>query len=346
MPVPNELTPEEEQEFTRMGVEPAGQGSEPVIENDGDRQQQGQQDDQGQQHGDRGAPARDERGRFVSREEREALQGQQQGQQQGDQGQQDDQQQGQQGEPKMVPLEALHAERARVREMAQRMQTLTARTNMLLTQRGDQGQQQDQQMPSLADDPAGYIQALEARLERFEQGWQQDQQTRQLDSSLENDESIFALQKPDYHKASDYYVNSRARELLQFYPPEQAQEMLLKEAREIAKQSWARGLSAAETIYNLSLARGYNPNTPNREGNQGQQGQQGQGQQRGGPSAQDIVNGVRNGQQASRSLSGGAGGGRTAELNADALLNMSDEEFEAHLALGTKGANARFAAIG
>jgi hypothetical protein len=33
-------------------------------------------------------------------------------------------------------------------------------------------------------------------------------------------------------------------------------------------------------------------------------------------------------------------------LNAEALLNMSDEEFEASLRLGEKGANTRFAAIG
>jgi hypothetical protein len=58
------------------------------------------------------------------------------------------------------------------------------------------------------------------------------------------------------------------------------------------------------------------------------------------------VRSIRDGQQQSRSMSGGRGGGGVQALNAAALLEMSDEEFEEHLALGKKGANQRFAAIG
>jgi len=353
MPVPNDLTQEEEQMFAQHGVQSAGPGSEPVIENAGDVQQQ--QNDHGQQdqgeHGDRQPvdPTRRPNGQFASREEREAAQ-QGQGQQsqqndQGQQGQQDDQ--GQQREPQMVPLAALHESRQRTAQVAQQLSVATARLNQIIAAQQNRGgpRQQEQQMPDLNEDPAGYIQALEQRLERFESGWRQDQETRQLDSGIENDEAVFAMQRPDYHQASDYYVKSRAQELLQFYPPEEAQRLLLHEAREIAKQSWQRGLSAAETIYNLATARGYNPGMPNRE-EVPNQGQQTNGQSNGRPSAQDLVNGVKNAQQASRSIGGGGGGGRGAELNADALLNMSDEEFEQYLHLGEKGANSRFAAIG
>lgn len=361
MPVPNDLTQEEEQMFAQHGVQSAGQGREPLAD-DGQQQppaQQGEQIDEGQQqegqqaqHGDRSVeqqgqqqdPYRRADGTFMNKEERAAVDAQlaQQGQQQGQEGE------GQQQEPKFVPLEALHAERAKARELAQKMHLLQTRTNMLLTQRTSGQEQQQPQMPDINEDPAGYIVALEQRLARFEQLSNQDRETRELDANLSNDEAMFTALHPDYNAASDHYVKSRAAELLSFYPPEQVQDMLLKEAREIARQSWARGMSPAETIYNLSMARGYNPNMPNREAAPGGQNQGGgkQQQQQKGPSAQDIVNGVRNGQQASRSLSGGNGGAaRTAELNADAILNMSDEEFEAALQLGEKGANARFAAI-
>ena len=50
MPVPNDLTPEEEAEFGQHGVASAGPGKEPIVENDSDVQQQGQQQ---QAQGDR-----------------------------------------------------------------------------------------------------------------------------------------------------------------------------------------------------------------------------------------------------------------------------------------------------
>jgi hypothetical protein len=53
------------------------------------------------------------------------------------------------------------------------------------------------------------------------------------------------------------------------------------------------------------------------------------------------VQAVQQGQQASRSLSG-ATGGSTAEMSAEALLQMSDDEFETFLGIGTKKANERF----
>jgi hypothetical protein len=359
MPAPNELTPEEEAMFAEHGVAPAGQGREPLAdEQQGQQQEPPAQQEPPQQ--EQQEPSGDNRyrradGTFMSRAEiqeaqtREATEAARQGQQQRQQGEQGGQQgqQGQQKEPKFVPIEALHEARERTRTMAQQLQLATTRMNQILTSRG-QGEQQAPQMPDINEDPAGYIVALEQRLARFERGREQETEIRQLDTRLENDEAVFQQQRPDYQQASDHYVMSRARELLQFYPENEAQQILLNEAREIAKQSWTRGMSAAETIYNLAVARGYNPNAPQRQPTgqqqQQQQGQQGQGQ--GKPSAQAVVDSVNRGQQASRSLSGGNGAGRAAELNAEAILNMSDEEFEQTLGLGTKGANSRFAAIG
>jgi hypothetical protein len=203
------------------------------------------------------------------------------------------------------------------------------------------GQQGQEPLPDINTDPAGYILALERRLSAFEGERAQEAEHRNVDAALEQDEAIFAAQVPDYPEASDYFVRSRAQELLQFYPPDQAKQIMTEEARAIANQAWQRGISAGQVIYQLAQARGYSPglvaqpaNTPPPRPN-------------GGVQPQAAVRAIQQGQAASRSLSGGGGGqASTEELNAQALLAMSDDEFEQYLKLGTKGANERFAQIG
>lgn len=360
MPAPNDLTPEEEREFVEHGRQPLGPGREPLAEeNEGQppvqqeptqqqqeeppQEQQQQAPQQGSEQPSRHRPD----GTFKSKAEYDAevaaWEAAQNGQPQG-------QQQGQQQQPPQgfVPHQALHAERERAAQATRMAQLATTRLNAILAAQGQQPPQQ-QQMPNPAEDPLGYLQAMEKRIEAFEQQQQQSQQERQIDGALEQDEQLFASQFPDYNEASDYYVASRARELLAFHTPEKARAIMEMEARQIAQQAWQRGQSAAEVIYGLSRARGWQPGQqPAWMGAMQQEPQpQPQQQQRQGPTAQQRVAAINNGQQQSRSLSGGgAGGQRTEQLNADALLNMSDEEFEEYLGIGQKGANARFAAIG
>lgn len=368
MPAPNDLTPEEEQEFIQHGRQPMGQGREPLDDGSDDGQgqqgqqqgadegqegagegQQGQQSQQGAEQPSRHRPD----GTFKSKAEYDAevaaWEAAQNGQAQGQQGQQ----QGQQGDgqPRMVPHEALHAERQRAAAAIRQAQLATARMNALINARqGQGGEQQIPQMPDPSQDPLGYLQAMEQRIARFEQERAQENEYRQVDMALEQDEQLFALNVPDYDQASDYYVASRARELLAFHAPDQARRIMEQEARAIAQQAWQRGQSAAEVVYSLAQARGWQPGQGQQQGQpQGQQQgqQQGHQPQRQGPTAQQRIASINQGQQQSRSLSGGgAAGQRTEQLNAEALLNMSDEEFEEYLKLGEKGANARFAAIG
>lgn len=354
MPVQNDLTPEEEREFVEHGVQPAGPGGEPIQEGLEEAPEGSGEDgeftqaDLNQEHAQRNEPApgevgsrRHADGTFKNKDELAADQATlaaqgQQGQQQQPQGQQQEQSQQQ---PQMVPLAALHEARQRAAQAAQMAQLATTRMNAMLAAQQGQGQQPPT-MPDLAENPAAYIQALEQRLSQFETVRQEETQSRQIESSLEQDELIFSQQVPDYDAASEYYVQSRARELLQFHTPQDAQQILRQEAHAIATQSWQRGMSAAQAVYSLAQARGYAPG-------QQQQGQvvpfqpQGQQQQR-GPTAQAQVRAVQQGQQRSRSLSGGGGAPSTEVLNAEALLAMSDEEFEQALALGSKGAEARF----
>jgi hypothetical protein len=241
MPAPNDLTPEEEAMFGAHGVEPAGQGREPVDDGQGQQQQQadndGQQqqqvDDDGQQQQQVDEPQINNRhpdGKFKSKEEmdaeREAL------------GQSN-------AEPKMVPLAALQEERRRIAQISQRAQLAETRMNAMIA-RGLGGPQAEgqPQKPNLAEDPAAYILDLERRLEEFAQGRQQEEEFRQIDTALTSDEDLFKLSVPDYDAASDHFVQSRARELLQFYTPQEAQRMMTDEARNIAKQAWQRGQSA------------------------------------------------------------------------------------------------------
>lgn len=368
MPALNDLTPEEEAEFAQHGVTSAGPGGEPIIEGqkEGEPQlgegqsgpdlegQQGQESQQGQQPVQISRHRED--GTFKTKEEYDAEVAAAEAAQQGQQGQGQGGQQAPQG---FVPHAALHESRQREAQARQQLATMSARMNALLMSQQQQPGAEQVQMPDIAQDPAGFLIALEKRLTQFEQGQQQFNEERRIDSALNEDEALFTASVPDYQDASDYYVASRARELLQFHPPQQAQEIMLREARMIAQQAWQRGQSAAQTVYGLAQARGYAPQNTSRDPmrfpvqgeSQGQhqqaQLQPGQQQVPGGPTAQSQITAIRQGQQASKSLSGGGAGGRgVQQLNAEAVLNMSDEEFDRHFGFGTKGANERFAQLG
>lgn len=254
--------------------------------------------------------------------------------------------------PGYVPHAAMHAERTRAQDLARQNSLLMARTNAILAART--APQVDPNAPTLETDPVAYIQTLEQRLEAFEQERQQDAQHRELDMALESDEQNFIAYTPDYPQASEYYVASRARELLQFHTPQDAQRIMTEEVRAIAKQSWERGMPAAQGIYQLAGARGYRPGQPSPFAAPAPTVAPAPAPVAAAPaptapvaapSAAAVVDSVIAGQQASRSLSTAPGGGGAAELNAEALLKMNDEEFEAYLKLGTRGANDRFAAV-
>lgn len=352
MPAPNDLTLEEEAEFAQHGVPPAGPGREPLSEAPPEQQAAQQQTEQHQPaEGEQGQQTfHRENGQFASREERQqgqARPGQQQGQEQqgqppaeGEQGQPP----AEEGEQRTVPLAALHQSRLREQQFARRTQLAEARLNAILARQ--QEQQPEEQMPDIGEDPAGYILALEQRLQRFEQDRTENIRTQQIDTAISTDEDTFTQITPDYPQASDYFVQSRAQELLQFHTPQEAQKLMLQEARQIAAKAWERGQSVGEVIYGLAQARGYNPGMPPREPYrqpQGQQQQQ-QGQQQRGPRATDVVDSITRGQQASRSLSSGSGASPES-LNASAILDMDDVEFNRWLGEGSE-ATKRFASIG
>lgn len=359
MPVPNDLSADEEKMFTDNGMSPLGAGMEPTGE---PNQSVVIEHEEPAQHGDRPAPVRDEQGRFVAAETTPAPtpapapapdaapDPNADPNAPAPDAAADPNAPPAAPPPGFVPHAALHAERLRANQMAQQFAALSARTNALLM--AQQGMRPEP-LPDLDTDPVGYVRAVGERVQ------QQDQQTAEqreqdiINTQMEQDEAAFRSYTPDYDQACDHYVASRARELSNFYPPEQCQEIMLNEARAMAQQAWQRGIPAAEMTYRMAQARGYVPGgpaptptpTPTPAPAPVPAPAPAPAPAPGGPAPSATVAAVRQAQSASRTLSAGAGGGAAVALNAEALLAMSDEEFEQHLALGQKGANARFAAV-
>lgn len=341
MPAPNDLTPEEEQAFIEHGVQPSGPGMEPTGEPN--------------QPAPEAAPAveapavttipvaRDPAGRFAP------LPNAAQPDPNAPPVQAtppivDQAAQPQPGAPPpgFVPHQALHEARQQLLQQRQIAQLAQTRMNALLASQ-QAAQQAAEPMPDLATDPIGYMQAMESRIERFEQERQQEQQSRQIDSAIEQDEASFSLSFPDYNNAAQHYVQSRAQELLHFYPPEQAQTIMMNEARQMAREAWQRGVPAAQMVYQMAQARGYQPGMAPLAPQQPFQPAAQPGFT--APTAVQQVQQVQRGQAATRTLSGGSGSAAPATLNAEAVLAMSDEEFAEYCKLGSKGANAAFAAL-
>lgn len=255
----------------------------------------------------------------------------------------------QQQDNRTVPIAALHEARRIQAEAQQRAQLATVRMNALLQAQRDREAQQQRPMPDLREDPEAYIQTLEQRLSEFDAARNEEIQTRELDTAIAEDERLFAAATPDYEQATNYYVQSRGRELLLTYSPDQAQKIMGDEVRQIARTAWSRGQSTGQMLYSLAQARGYAyaPQQPAARPQGGpaplpQGGQPAPTQQRtAAPTPQAIVEAQRRGAPNSRSLSA-AGGASPEELNAQALLAMSDEEFEAAIGVGTKGADTNF----
>lgn len=256
-----------------------------------------------------------------------------------------------------VPHAALHQARMQAQQAQQQLLALQARTNAILAAQ----QPQAAELPDLDEDPVGYVRGLEARLRQFEDERNENVFNSRIDNAMMQDEASFRAYTPDYDAASEHYVQSRAQELLALYTPQQAQSIMMQEARQMAQEAWQRGIPAAQMVYQLAHARGYQPGAAPQTPPTAfappaapQQPQPAAIAPQPSPAPVNapvltpaaVVAAAQAGQAATRTLSTGAGAPATAQLNAEALLNMSDEEFENYLRLGTKGANARFAAIG
>lgn len=237
--------------------------------------------------------------------------------------------------PKVVPLAALHEERNRRKELAaelarerQEREALARRVEERL-----QAMQEAQKppVPAFEENPAEHLRAKVEEAERIarmtaqqQAAWLQQQQQAQIEQQIAQrvvaDEAEFMAEKPDYNDAVQYLHKSRVGELMTQYglPEAAAIRQSAGELKEAAFVFTQRGMSPAQTAYQIAVQKGYTP----------KQAQQ----------AADAATKFQTqaaGVKAAKSL--GTGGATRTTMTAQQLLAMSDEEF----AEATKGDNWR-----
>jgi hypothetical protein len=236
--------------------------------------------------------------------------------------------------PSVVPLAALHEERARRKELAasiEQMRTEQARRDAILEQRfAKLAELREQaQMPSFEENPAEHLrhgqqqlqqtvqQIAEANRVQNEQR-QQMAYVQQLAGVVQQRVAQFAQAAPDYFDAVSFLQKQRAAELeADGADPSIAEQQAQRELDALALDRTQRGQNPAEVAYKLAKARGFTPKPA-------------QPQQ---PSAAEKLQTQQKGVAASRTL--GSGGAAQNKLSLEALASMSDDDF----AEATKGNN-------
>lgn len=240
----------------------------------------------------------------------------------------------QEPDARVVPLAALHEERARRKELAadmQRMRDEQARRDAILEQRlaALTNRQQQEQVPPFEENPAAHLkygqeqlqQTVQATAQQI-QAWQQQQSEQvaiqRLSSVVAHNEAAFMQQSPDYQEAVDYLRNQRVAEIVADGGDEaQAAEMAKRELMHFALARANAGQNPAEVAYKLAKARGYA--TKAAPAQQLAPAEKLQNQQRVGAASRSIGN----------------GGPANNKLSLESLATMTDEEFAA----ATSGGN-------
>lgn len=220
-------------------------------------------------------------------------------------------------EEKVVPLAALHEERSQRKELQRQLaeqRQLIEKAN----QRLEALFNPPKQAPNPQEDAVGYLdhrlgqlseqnkQILEKEQQRESERAQQAVVT-QLAQRVQLATEEFSKTAPDVREAGSYLNDIRARELMVLGMPEpQARAKAIDELN-VALMGWAHeGQNPAQVAYELAKVRGYQP----------KQAQ----------SAEQKIAAQQKGTAAARSL-GGGGAVSAGKLTAEALANMSDEEF-------------------
>lgn len=225
-------------------------------------------------------------------------------------------------EEKVVPYGALHEERMERQRLARELKQereQTAQTMARMNQRLEQLANPPKQIPGVDVDPVANFdhrlnevsqnqrQILEVQQQRDQQA-AQHAAVQRLAGAVVSSVQSFAKDKPDYQEAINFLDDFRVRELQVFGVPEdQARQQAVQE-RDTAALQWAHGgQNAAELAYSFAKARGF----------------QGKAVQ----SPAQKIEAQQKGQLAARSL-GGGGAVTAGKLTAEAIANMSNEEFE------------------
>lgn len=226
-----------------------------------------------------------------------------------------------------VPQQALHAEREKRKAAEGELTKIREQLDALAKMREQVASRKPEALPE-ADDPAA-LEHLRKRLGELEQGQNRvsqhldtqainDAELRQLGSVMQQSETAFREAQPDYDDAIDHVVQARARELALYgLTPPQIQQTISEEATEIVRSAVAQGRDPAELGYQIALSRGYQAKAPEQKGNGADK------------SAAEITLDAIAAAKASGKSLGSASGSTPKQLNTEAVLKMSPEEFDA-----------------
>lgn len=254
------------------------------------------------------------------------------------------------GKQRKVDYGAFHAERqkrqtteAELQKAREELAKFNGRfetLQQLAQQTKAPAQTQEVTVPDVNVDPVGHFKALyeqsQNKINDLDR-WRQTQEgertamnnVQQLTRIALGHEAEFAKKTPDYQDAAAYVRQMRDQELdyMGYKDPAVRQQIIQQDALQIAAQALQGNLNAAEVVYNIAKSRGYAAKAP-------------------APAAPPApaepsadakkIATVAKGQAASQSL-GQVNGSSVPETSVQALLQMSDTDFEA----ATKGDNWR-----
>lgn len=179
------------------------------------------------------------------------------------------------GEPDMVPHGRLHHERERRKRSEERAERLEQRLEEILKTIGKKeepkAEERPQTPPSLADDPAAYIewqteeiQRLRGEVEQTTQATQAQTQARDILQSSTSDMQAYAAERPEAKDAYTYLAD-RGREILAeqgVRDPMQQAHRLNEWQVNIATQAQNLGMRPAALLMAMAQENGWKPAAP------------------------------------------------------------------------------------
>lgn len=231
--------------------------------------------------------------------------------------------------PQMVPHAALHEERVQRQRVTQELAKereerakLTGRFEVLeRLARGEQ-RQEAPKIPGKDEDIVGYLEGNQAvtrkdldELKTWRQQQEQETQRQQnmqgFRGAVAQHEETFRQTSPDYDDATQFLRASRDEELqdVGYTDPNLRKQIIDGEAIALADQAMRQGKSPAEGFYKMAVRRGYKKAAPAITPGQ-------------------RADTIRQGQKAGQSLATAGGGGAAKGMSPEALLAMTDEDFD------------------
>lgn len=223
---------------------------------------------------------------------------------------------------KVVPLQALHEERYKNRELkgeitrlrqeqAQRDELLARRLEMLEASRQPRQERPQDPFEGLQYDVERINKHLEASSRQQSEVAQREAAQRQqvefanrVRSEVMRSEAAYVQTHPDYYEAAQHLGEARSMELRALgLSPAEIHETLQMEAMQLAVNTAQRGLDTAEIVYELASAKGYKPK----------------------PKSDEKLETLKKGVAAAQSL--GSGGAAKEKITLESLAKMSEDEF-------------------